>query len=333
MGLLDFLGLGSSLVGAAVDQKQWDDFIKRYDEQYGRTRDYARDSEASIKKSYSDLIDNATGDYAGKSRNLYNAYNANANDMLRRQREAGDSVLAAYDSNMRPVTDYAQKRYSDVMGILDTSGDQEKKDIQQQFNTYGSRALSNAVDRGLTGTTILPNLQVGVERERAGALGNLNTRLRDQKAGYASNLSADVLDVLGGVQSGRQATQSKYADLLESLFQDTSRGNFDLQRDREEGASDLGTQLRLGGLANETDLSNRMAGVLGNREQIAPQTSALTNIGTGLLNYRQGQQNARATERAGRRSMWGSLGGGALSAFGGTAGGIGTAGGFSKFFA
>ncbi len=71
----------------------------------------------------------------------------------------------------------------DLLSALEGSGDQERLDINEQFSNLGDATQAGLVSSGLSGSTINPSLQAGVQRQRSGALGRLDERLRQQELG------------------------------------------------------------------------------------------------------------------------------------------------------
>lgn len=80
------------------------------------------------------------------------------------------------------------------MGLLESAGTQERRDINQQYNRFAGQVSADATRRGLTESTIGTGLQVGVERSRADALGGAADRLTQQRTGLYSDLSGQGLN-------------------------------------------------------------------------------------------------------------------------------------------
>lgn len=101
-------------------------------------------------------------------------------------------------------------RYSTGMNLLKGAGDQERADIAQQARDASAAVDNNLVSRGLTGSTIAPTLQAGVQRDRYAAEGRLNDRLRGDELGLHTQLSGDRI---GSQERGGQALQSAFTNL------------------------------------------------------------------------------------------------------------------------
>ena len=108
-------------------------------------------------------------------------------------RKAFDSAKAANEARYNQILSEYRNRYTRNLALLQGMGTQERMDIDQQFQGLSSRAGQDMVSRGLTGTTIAPTVQAGIARERAGAQGRLNERLRREQVDVDSRLSGDTL--------------------------------------------------------------------------------------------------------------------------------------------
>ena len=101
------------------------------------------------------------------------------------------------------------------MNALQGQGQQEAIDIQRRYGELGAANQQDMVNRGLTGTTIMPTMRQGIAREQEGALSRLNERLINQRIGMDSQLSGDALSAqerLG--QSILQGTAGVQGDTL-----------------------------------------------------------------------------------------------------------------------
>jgi hypothetical protein len=95
-------------------------------------------------------------------------------------------------------------RYSSGMGMLEGMGTQSRKDINRQYDAKQSEAASNAVARGLAGTSVPGAMVAGLERERSGALGTLDESLRNDQLSWSSLLSGDFLNAQNAAYTNMQ---------------------------------------------------------------------------------------------------------------------------------
>lgn len=85
------------------------------------------------------------------------------------------------------------QRYEDVMGALQGYGGQARADILQRGESMKAGALQDLVSRGLAGTTILPTVRAGIERQTAGNLARQAETMGMSVAGMMAQLSGQRL--------------------------------------------------------------------------------------------------------------------------------------------
>lgn len=136
-------------------------------------------------------------------------------DEIRSLRDRGQSRLDTAAGESARMTagmeDFGRQFWRDqgtsMRGILEGSGDQERKDINEGYAAEQGGALNDLTSRGLAGTTITPNVRQGIERERTGAQGRLNQRLRQERLGLESYLAGNTY---GSEMTGRQRTLDQF---------------------------------------------------------------------------------------------------------------------------
>ncbi len=145
-----------------------------------------------------------------------------AENLRQRQLGLGDlstDIQGQFGTLESDVTGGFADRRTRILAGLEGSGEQERRDIQGQFDASGSRLAQDATSRGLAGTTIMPGISAANERERSDALGGLEERLRQQTAGVDAQLSGDFLSAqerLGG--QGINLAQGFGQQLIGSQF-------------------------------------------------------------------------------------------------------------------
>lgn len=107
--------------------------------------------------------------------------------------DAYDEAKATNEARYNDILGQYGDRYDRNMGYVEGMGTQERADINTQWNNERSAVGQDMVSRGLTGTTIKPSMEMGVERQRTAALGRLNDRLLQQKLYADMQLSGDKL--------------------------------------------------------------------------------------------------------------------------------------------
>lgn len=74
-----------------------------------------------------------------------------------------------------------EERYQQALQNLEGVGVQQTADVNTRFDSSRSAVNQNLVNAGLSGTTVLPSMQRGVERERQDALNRLAAMLAREK--------------------------------------------------------------------------------------------------------------------------------------------------------
>ena len=106
---------------------------------------------------------------------------------------AFDAAKNANEARYQDILSQYAQRYQRGMTNLQGMGDQAIADVNADYQGLSSRTGQSMVDRGLTGTTIAPSMQAGIERERQGAVGRVNESVRSQRLQTDASLSADKL--------------------------------------------------------------------------------------------------------------------------------------------
>lgn len=205
-------------------------------------------------------------DLAALDRN--NAQALQAFDEASNMARSGEGALAsAYDAGIKPITQGYQDRYSRGMALLNGLGDQAKADVNETFNKSGAAIGQSATSRGLAGTSVLPSLRMGNERERSAELRRLNEGLRREQLSTDASLSGDVLGAQDREFSGRINLQS------------TNQGNESNRAFQRAGMVDTNNQRRFN-FGNQvfTNLQNTIA----NRNDVAPSAESFYGLMQGL---------------------------------------------------
>lgn len=93
-------------------------------------------------------------------------------------------------------------RLNTGMDIVNRLGEQQRADIQRDYRNLAGKAGQDMVARGLSGTTVAPTVQAGIEREKQADLRRLNDLLNREKYGLFSQLSGDALRSMVNLGSG-----------------------------------------------------------------------------------------------------------------------------------
>ena len=204
---------------------------------------------------------------------------ANAFAELQNQRLA--DILSTGQEGFGQLTQGYQDRYKRGMSMLEGMGNQERRDINTNYDNLGAQTHDYGVGRGLSGTTVMPGLQRGVARGRSDALGRLDETLRQQQIGLDTQLSGDYLGAMGAANA------------------------FDInQMGQNFGAYG---QVEGSRLAPQYDLTNQMLGWIGGRNDVAPAESPFLNT---QMTLGQGAGPAYSAPEQSNAGLWSSLIGG-----------------------
>ena len=157
-----------------------------------------------VPQDYQRAYEEARAANEERYKNILTGYQDRSNQYQEGAAGLRDDVLGGYDA-----------RYQRNMNALQGQGQQEAIDIQRRYGELGAANQQDMVNRGLTGTTIMPTMRQGIAREQEGALSRLNERLINQRIGMDSQLSGDALSAqerLG--QSILQGTAGVQGDTL-----------------------------------------------------------------------------------------------------------------------
>ncbi len=135
-----------------------------------------------VPQDYQRAYEEAKAANEERYQNILTGYQDRSNQYQEGAAGLRDDVLGGYDA-----------RYQRNMNALQGQGQQEAIDIQRRYGELGAANQQDMVNRGLTGTTIMPTMRQGIAREQEGALSRLNERLINQRIGMDSQLSGDAL--------------------------------------------------------------------------------------------------------------------------------------------
>lgn len=107
------------------------------------------------------------------------------------------------------------------MQLLEGYGDQAKKDIGDETTRQRASTDQSMIDRGLYNTTVRDNMQQGISRRHADALGSLYDHLAQTNLQAYSNLSGQQLgadmNLTGNEYAARTDLPNRYADFIERI--------------------------------------------------------------------------------------------------------------------
>lgn len=137
------------------------------------------------------------------------------------EKERRKAFLAAQEANERrykQLLNLYQDLRSRNMAALDADTKQSEADLKMSYGNALAGGIQDLVGRGMSGTTLLPNLRSGI----AGRYGDSLNRLRDLAMQRRMAMDTAATDRLGGVIEGR-------TDAYPAELAPTSRGGLPLQ--------------------------------------------------------------------------------------------------------
>lgn len=136
----------------------------------------------AIPNDYQRAYEEARAANEQRYQDILTGYQDRSNAFQDRQAGNTDDVLTGYEN-----------RYQRGMDLLTGLGTQEKRDVDESYRNLGAANQQDMTNRGLTGTTIMPTMRAGIERERQDALSRVNERLQREQLMTDAGLSGDAL--------------------------------------------------------------------------------------------------------------------------------------------
>lgn len=211
-------------------------------------------SGGGLPGSYLDAYNEARAANEQRYEDILTGYQDRSNQYQENAAGLRDDVLNGYDA-----------RYQRGMQNLEGLGNQEKIDVQRQFGELAAANQQDLVNRGLTGTTIMPTMRQGILREQTDALSRINERLQNQRLGLDASLSGDGLSaqerlgqsILSGT-AGMQGDTLQFAERRSDTYPDFNQ---------------------LAALAQSYGAAGGMAGMNGGASPFAPQWNSMQSLG------------------------------------------------------
>lgn len=115
------------------------------------------------------------------------------NDLLATYQSAYDQIQQGEEERRQTHQQGQAERTQAVLDRLAGLGTQEREDVNLRYDQAGSATTQSAISRGLYNTTVLDNLQRGVEQDRNRALRQVEEGLQREELGYLTQLTGDEL--------------------------------------------------------------------------------------------------------------------------------------------
>jgi len=101
-------------------------------------------------------------------------------------------------NNLKFGTAYqgAAQNYQEIMDSLEGAGTQQKIELRQNYSNAGNAAQNDLIQRGVSGSTVKPAVQMGYQRQQGNAMNTLNENLSRERIGYKNDAFKTILGVL-----------------------------------------------------------------------------------------------------------------------------------------
>jgi len=116
-----------------------------------------------------------------------------------------DSLMNEYRNNYNSAKQANLERYNEILGdyearetesrgLLENAGVQRKSDLEEEYRNQEASARQHLTSRGLSGTTALSTMKMGIGRERQSSLNRLQERLNQEKLGVVADQTKQKID-------------------------------------------------------------------------------------------------------------------------------------------
>jgi len=144
--------------------------------------------------------------------------------LIESQQSAQAQAKAANEKRYSEMMTGYDDRYNTVMNSISGLGAQQAADINKRWSDQGAQQNQQLIDQGFGNSTVMPTMQMGIQRENSADLLRLNENLRSQQAGYQSQLLGDKLSAMER-RTDAYPDQGNYVELLKLLGQGSGSGN------------------------------------------------------------------------------------------------------------
>lgn len=179
---------------------------------YNVYKDGKPSTETAYQKAMSDIRSDPTARTIPSTSSGGNTGNQLIADMTKAQAEA----KAANEARYQEILGGYDQRYGDVMQSISGLGQTARDDLTERYRQASARGKQDMVDRGLTGTTVMPNMQRGYDRDYNRGLGGIEESLRRQQADTQANLQGDRLAFMER-RTDAYPDVSAYSNILNQL--------------------------------------------------------------------------------------------------------------------
>ena len=103
----------------------------------------------------------------------------------------------AQDAKFGAAYEGTAQNYQEIMDSLEGAGKQQKIELRQNYSNAGNAAQNDLIQRGVSGSTVKPAVQMGYQRQQNNAMNTLNENLTRERIGYKNDAFKQIIGVLG----------------------------------------------------------------------------------------------------------------------------------------
>ena len=114
-------------------------------------------------------------------------------ELVERFQTQYDEAKASNEARYADILSQYQTMYDTTMGRLEGLGTTQIADATRRWDAAGTKVGQDMVSRGLSGTTILPTMALGVERDKSADIARITDELEQKKIGIGTGLKSAQL--------------------------------------------------------------------------------------------------------------------------------------------
>ena len=158
---------------------------------------------------------------AWKRRGSSGAGGANSDwaELIDEYQKAYEEAKKANEERYQDILKGYEDRYSRAMEYIESRNLQGQEDIASRWEAEAAKGQQDLTDRGFAGTTVLPTMRMGYEREKEAELRRLENDILQQKLGTDAPLSGDILAFKERREDEYPGPPEKYWELLKQSGQ------------------------------------------------------------------------------------------------------------------
>ncbi len=201
-GILGAINMGTDFVGNLMSWQQYQEANAKNEQQQKDMKEIDDGVIAGVMEggAMADVDRDRALSYQQHTVTSRDNWNQYQGDVMGRMGDTYDTMMPQY-----------QARTDRAMGMVEQMGVQQRKDINERYSSMASNQASDMKARGMAGTTVMPSMAAGVERERSGALGRLDETLMQNRLNVYGQYSGQQLGYQQQAMGNMDATYQNMA--------------------------------------------------------------------------------------------------------------------------